>query len=239
MSAPLFVWLGAGRARRRGVADAGLVLLDRAAQAGLPVPAGAILLDEFFRFALEKSLAEWAGDRILIPDVELWHNTLLYSVRLPRFEQPILVRSAGQQAGALDLAARPVDFADPDAAARAVAAAWSSPGLFSAGRRDTLLLEQVPVEIAGTVTLHDGRTTDTVWLRGAEARGEAIELPRLAGWNRPDASLPAYARRLQQLLRGARRTFGQGEWRVAWGDDGRLCWLLGVNSAGIGSGSPA
>jgi hypothetical protein len=35
--------------------------------------------------------------------------------------------------------------------------------------------------------------------------------------------------RLQQLLRGVRRTFGQGNWQIDWLDDGRICWLIQID----------
>ncbi|MCZ7668469.1 MAG: hypothetical protein M5U34_15385 [Chloroflexi bacterium] len=40
--------------------------------------------------------------------------------------------------------------------------------------------------------------------------------------------MPPYAQRLQKLLRGIRRTFGQGSWQVDWLDDGEICWVVKV-----------
>jgi hypothetical protein len=53
-------------------------------------------------------------------------------------------------------------------------------------------------------------------------------LPLLGWGKRPLASLPPFARRLQQLLRGVRRALGDGNWEITWLDDGRDCWLVQV-----------
>ena len=223
----MFVWLGSGHARKRGVKDKGFELLDEAARAGLPVPAGAVLLDEFYRFAIDKDLAQPDGRRVVIPDAELWHNTLRYSIRLPRFGRPVCLRAAnGLTVG--QAAAPATDFDDPLSAASAVAAAWSTWPANGAARRDVLLIEAIPAAVAGTATSTTGATADPVRLRERSGFGHSLTLARLDGWRRPDVSLPPYARRLQQLLRGARRTFGPGNWQVDWADDGQVCWLLGV-----------
>jgi len=225
----MFVWLGSGRARKRGVENQAFQLLDRAAQAGLPVPAGAILLDDFFHFAVEKKLAQPNGDRIIISDAELWHNTLRYSIRLPRFGRPVGVHAA--QDPSISRAPAPaVNFDDPLSAAAAVAAMWSTWPTAEDARRDILLIEAVAPEVEGTAATRAGAGADMVSLHAVSGSADSLDLPRLEGWRRPDATLPPYARRLQQLLRGARRTFGPGDWRVDWADDGRVCWLLGATS---------
>jgi len=229
MKASMFVWLGSGRARKRGVESQAFQLLDQAARAGLPVPAGAILLDDFFRFAVEKKLAQPSGDRIIISDAELWHNTLRYSIRLPRFGRPVGVHAA-QDFSTGRAPAAAVNFDDPLSAAAAVAAMWSTWPTSGDARRDVLLIEAVVPEVEGTAATKAGAKTDTVSLHAALGSTDSLDLSRLEGWRRPDATLPPYARRLQQLLRGARRTFGPGDWRVDWADDGRVCWLLGATS---------
>ena len=126
MSTPMFIWLGSGRARRRRV-GAPALWLDRAANAGLPVPPGAIVLDEFRRCAIDLGLATESGGRVLIPDAELWHNTLLDSAHLPRFRRPVCVFPIpADDAAEPAPIAHAVDFGDAHAAARVVAAAWSS-----------------------------------------------------------------------------------------------------------------
>jgi pyruvate,water dikinase len=224
MSTPLFIWLGSGRARRRAVGPPARQL-DQAAQAGLPVPAGAVLLDEFFRFALASGLAQVNGRRIVSPDAELWHNTLFHSVRLPRFRRPVVVQAAADATtNAPPFTDRDVDFNDALAAARAVEAVWSAAPPGDTSRRDTLIIESVAASTTGAATTRSDTDDDWVALAGAAP----FALPQLRGRRGPDADQPPYVRRLQQLLRGVRRTFGPGAWRIEWADDGRICWLRQV-----------
>lgn len=225
MSTPLFIWLGSGRARRRGVGWPARQL-DQAAQAGLPVPAGAVLLDEFFRLALDTGLAQAGRRGVVIPDPELWHNTLFHSIRLPRFRRPVDVQAvAGESLGASPVISRDVDFDDPLAAARAVEAVWSAGA--EPLRRDVLVIETVAAATTGVATTEG--VVDADWIAPVGATPFALLQLRRRG---PDADLPPYTHRLQQLLGGVRRTFGPGAWRVAWADDGRICWLVQV-SAGL------
>ncbi len=224
MSTPLFIWLGSGRARRRGVGSPARQL-DQAAHAGLPVPPGAVLLDEFFLFALDSGLARADGQGVVIPDPELWHNTLFHSVRLPRFRRPVAVYGVADETVAADTlaaAGRDIDFANPSAAARALEAVWSTEA--GLARRDVLVIETVAASTAGVATTSSA--TDADWL--APAGVSPFALPHLRHRLTPDATQPPFARRLQQLLRGVRRTFGPGVWRVEWADDGRICWLVQV-----------
>lgn len=221
MSTPLFIWLGSGRARRRGVGPAAR-LLDQAANAGLPVPAGAVLLDEFFRAALQSDLARQTDERVTIPDPELWHNTIYYSLRLPRFRRrvalvPVIADGAPRAQAAT---CQELDFNDATAAARAFEEAWST--IPAMTRHDVLVIEAIAAERTGTATTTTEATTDRVTLTDT---GALLMLPQLQGRGGPDSLQPPFARRLQQLLRGTRRTLGPGSWQVAWADDGRICWL--------------
>ena len=225
MVSPLFIWLGAGRARRRHVAQHGQ-LLDQAARSGLPVPPGAILLDELLRVFIDKGLVENQGDRLLIPDPELFYNTLFYSVRLPHFKRPVLIRPAGDTVP-VDLSGHgPIDFGDTIATATALSAAWSDISRASIDRVDVIVIEQVAANHAGVALTND--TVDEVTLSLGEATGLPANLPRLTGWSAPDSSLPPFSRRLQMLLRGTRRTFGPGRWQIEWADDGQICYLTGA-----------
>ncbi len=132
----MFAWLGSGRSRRRKVGNSGRHL-DLAARAGLPVPPGAILLDEFYRFALQNDLATVVGSRVIIPEPAVLHETLFQSVRLPRFDQPLVVTPVPDDALAQSQS-RPqatfeshakVDSSDPLALSQALAGAWSTTGM--------------------------------------------------------------------------------------------------------------
>ena len=53
-------------------------------------------------------------------------------------------------------------------------------------------------------------------------------IDRLRAFQRTSGEMPPFARRLQKLLRGVRRTFGRGDWCIEWADDGEICWLVQV-----------
>jgi hypothetical protein len=229
MASSLFIWLGSGRARRRGVGEKGM-LLDQAARAGLPVPTGAILLDELRLVFLDKGLIEARNGRLIAPDPELLHNTLFYSVRLPRFARAVALRPAFAASPAVP-ARLSVDLGDAVATAAALAALWSGaeaqpPG----GRADLLVMEMVAAQAAGAALTNStaaarGALADEITLRSGD-EAPLSTLPRLTGWQAPDPTLPPFARRLQMLLRGARRTFGPGVWQIEWIDDGQICYLV-------------
>ncbi len=228
MNKPMFIWLGSGRAHKRDVDGDGR-FLDEATRAGLPVPAGAVLLDEFYRFCRQSGLVAGPAERPAIGDPELWHNTLFYSVRLPPFGRPVVVRSstpaaptAATTGGSPDY--RAVDLNDPAAAAAALTATWALAHRRGIARADALILEILPTTQSGWVLL--GEDVDHV-TPSHDGLPDG-DLPRLRGRAAPEATLPPFARRLQMLLRGVRRTFNPAPRRVAWGDDGAICWLLGA-----------
>ncbi len=224
MSTPLFIWLGAGRARRRKVAPAGQ-WLDEAARAGLPTPPGAILLDEFFRLCLDKVLAVRSGDRVIVPDSELLHNTLFYSVRLPHFERPVTVRPVTSPPGG-----RAIDAADAPALTQALALAWTAlTAAEGAERRDVLIIEQPAATCMGVAICLTAAERDEIVLTGGA--DSTLSLARLRPRQAADESLPPFARRLQMLLRGVGRTLGPGDRIIHWADDGHICRLVGVADA--------
>lgn len=221
MSTSFFVWLGSGRARRRKVAPAGQ-WLDGAARAGLPVPPGAILLDEFFHLCLDKQLAAQRGETVRIPDAELLHNTLFYSVRLPRYERPVTVVPVESVT-----VNRAVDADDAQALTKALADAWAARPVAAAGRNDVVIMEQVTATSSGIATCLLAAEGDEVRTTSGEP-GSSLWLPRLRPRQAAGGALPPFARRLQMLLRGVGRTLGPGDRIVYWADDGHICWLTGV-----------
>ena len=233
MTAMYFVWLGSGRAKRRHVDPEGQ-LLDQAAKAGLPVAPGAILLDEFYRVCLEKSLLEVSNGRVNIPDAELLHGTLFHSVRLPRFERQVGVSLIPTGVDEIHKSDEPrrqhiIDTARPDELARALATSWNNAAHRpDEARRDLLLVEEIAAEYSGRAFLSNEQREDRVEYSDGDTRGLTLALPVLTGWRKPGEDLPHFARRLQMLLRGVRRTFGQGEWVIEWADDGRVCSLTRI-----------
>jgi hypothetical protein len=233
----MFVWLGSGRARKFNAGESGL-LLDQAARAGLPVPAGAILLDAFYQIILSEGLVRPEGQVVWIDDADMFHNTLFHSVRLPRFKRPValfplLVHRGGTSIGP---SYNNIDLNNPLQTARAFESAWGA-GLDSqiSKRYDVLILEMVDATYAGTADLIESQGEDRIKLKQSKTNeqwppveGEVITLERLKRLRRPDDSLPPFARRLQMLLRGLRRTFNKTDLHIEWADDGSVCWIIQI-----------
>jgi hypothetical protein len=230
-----FVWLGANRARKTKVGQKAL-LLDKAASAGLPVPSGAILLDELFQLFLEEGVVAVQETAVSIPD-PLWLFESLYDgIRFPRFDRPAIFRPAfsaltQEQQPIASAAKSCVDMNDPDKLARALCSVWSvSPKPEIVFRRDVLVMEMVagegvsPEVVNGTAVTSTESTTDQI-----TTSNNSLEIPQLTGFfPRTDSTLPPHAQRLQKLLRGIRRTFGEGSWQIDWLDDGEICWISKV-----------
>ncbi len=207
-----FVWLGSGRAKKWHVDDKAR-LLDQAAKAGLPVPPGAVLLDEFFQLVLAEGVIAAENGRYHAPDPQWLAETLFDGIRFPQMDKPVVVRAA-------DASPSPqpgVDFTDPNQLSQSLCEFWSSAP--DNGRRDALIMEMVTRGEAGTAVTRHNDKTDHI---------PPLTLTQLRAWQRPSPKLPAHIRRLQQLLRGVRRTFGKGDWAIDWVDDGRICWLLQI-----------
>jgi hypothetical protein len=154
---------------------------------------------------------------------------LFYSVRLPAFERPVRVRPAFDSGAEGIPDHHSVNFGDQAATASVLGTIWTAMERRPGGRADVLVVEEVAAEHAGTALT--GGATDEATLTLGDGTGLPASLPRLSAWAVPDTTLPPFARRLQMLLRGARRTFGQGIWRLEWADDGRICYLTGVSAA--------
>ena len=234
MSKTPFLWLGANRARKWPLSDKAR-LLDHAAQAGLPVPPGAILLDELFGLLLEAGVIAVQDGLVTAVDAAWLYETLYEGVRFPRLDKPVMVRAAFSLDGAaqagdpLYAPQRAIHFTDPAQLAAGLQRVWSLAGAPAALRRDVLVMEMVNEEMAGTaVTTPD--SPDRVTYRALTSAPESLELPQLGRFARATASLSPFAQRLQMLLRGVRRSFPAGTWQIDWLDDGRVCWIIQVKS---------
>lgn len=215
-----FIWLGSGRAKKWAVSEKGR-WLDQAAKSGLPVPAGAILLDEFYQLLLAEGVIGLENGRVHATNPAWLHETLYESVRFPRLDNPVAVRTATATVTSPQL---DVNFNEPGQLVHALCAVWSP---FTTQRRDVLVMEMINDSAAGTAVTGANSDYDTLHDNDVP---EPIILPQLGRWKRPAASLPPHQQRLQMLLRGVRRTFGQGQWWIDWVDDGRICWLLQIQS---------
>ncbi len=230
-----FIWLGAGRAAKRGVARFGQQL-DKVARARLPVPKGAILLDELFRIFLHEGVVSQLGNQVNVAD-PLWLLEVLYrDVRFPRLQTTadLSAISTDDIDGPLppEATVQDVDLEDADQVSSALGKVWSYLGAGDGHRRDVLLLTHVEAVTSGRAVSHGSGANvivnDTFAAHDDEA--EYFSLPHLGAWQRPSPEYPPYARRLQMLLRGVRRTLGKEQaWDLRWVDDGDVCWIVSFN----------
>lgn len=233
MRPPFFLRLGAGKTRRYPMA-ASATLLDRAAQAGLPTPAGIILLDEGWQRLLAEGIVRVVGEDVHVDGADiLLRSFALHALPRAVAVRPIFTRDAATTwyESRLDV---PPD--DPPALIHALIDVWHSaqrgPGV---SRRDILIMDMIVAQQAGVASLRAGQADDSVQLTagpGGCALETAWRLPRLTAWQRPTAETP-YKRRLQQMLRGVRRSLALTgpAWEITWVDDGATCWLWGIDSA--------
>lgn len=159
--------------------------------------------------------------RIHIPAPPALFDLLYTAVRFPQLDKPCIMRPLFGTAVTPQLH---LNMSDPVALAAACGALWQA-APDEESRHDLLVQEMVPIQVEGTAVTAANQPTDTITYAD-----HTLTLPQLTGWRRPDAARPDHLRRLQQLLRGVRRTFGAGEWQVQWMDDGRVCWLLNIQS---------
>lgn len=184
--------------------------------------------DELFRLFLDKALVLIQEDRVFVPDPELMHNTLFYSVRLPRFAQRVAVRPAfTPDFGSISTRLN-VDLNDALEVAAALSALWSNVARCPVPlRADVLVMEMVRGEHAGRAIIGNEMGGEQVIFSKESGVGESIALPAESG------ELPPFGRRLRLLLGGVRRTFGKGVWEVEWIDDGQICYLLELSAVSL------
>jgi hypothetical protein len=223
-----FIWLGAGRAKKRSVARRGR-LLDNVACAGLPVPNGGILLDELFRIFLHEGVVNQAGNSVTVPD-PVWLLEVLYrDVGFPRLHAAAdicTILPDGEDGPYLQSSG--VDLENAGESAAALCRAWSYPAESPDFRRDVLVRKQIQAQVKGRALSPADGASDRICSPAGDSV-ETVTVPRLGRWQRPSAEIPSYVGRLQQLLRGVRRTLGEGDWDFDWVDDGEICWIVGFN----------
>jgi hypothetical protein len=222
MRTHFFAWLGSKRARKQGVSDQGS-LLDEAARLRLPVPNGGILLDIFYRLLHQEELLFKTDSGLELTDPTAVHDLLYRSIRFPKLDQPVLLRSPASDSPAIEIG--PYTLESPADLAVALSQFYTAMERFDPElRRDILVITAVPISWSGTAVSHASGEYDQI-----EAEHHSHTLPRLGRWRRPAADQPPHLQRLQQLLRGLRRALGDNEtWRIAWRDDGQICWLVKI-----------
>jgi len=237
--------LGAGQAAGHGCGSKA-TLLDRAARAGLPVPAGFLVLDEAWRFALERGLVRVvrSGARrpIGVPDPSL----LLHLIGLPSFTAPLAIRAAfSSEDGTKETLTGEfvpglfVDGRRPAAVAAGLAGVWAAAFRRPRGfRRDVIVQEMVLPRRAGTVLTESEHEDDLVDVtegtvqppRAEGHRRGSLTLPKRRWGEGPTEEDPVWAQ-LQQVLRHVRRVFGEGDWMIEWARDDRKTWILQIRPA--------
>jgi phosphohistidine swiveling domain-containing protein len=237
--------LGAGKAAGHGCGSKA-TLLDRAARAGLPVPPGVLVLDEAWRFAIERGLVRVArsGARrpIQVPDPSL----LVHLTGLPSFRVPLAIRAAfSSEEGTKETLAGAfvpglfVDGRRPAAVAAGLAGVWAAAFRRPRGfRRDVIVQEMVFARRAGVARTEREYEDDLVDVTEpcggqppAECRHrESFVLPKRR-WGERGTEQDPLAARLQGILRGVRRILGEGDWLVEWADDDRQTWIIQLRAA--------
>lgn len=237
--------LGCGLAARHGCGSKAS-LLDRAARAGLPVPPGVLVLDEAWRFALDRGLVRAArsGARhpISVPDPSL----LLHLIGLPSFTAPLAIRAAfTSEDGTKETLAGEfvpglfVDGRRPAAVAAGLAGVWAAAFRRPRGfRRDVIVQEMALARRGGSVLTereHEDDLMDVTDGTNHLPRGEggprgSRALPKRRWGEGPTEDDPLSAR-LQALLRRVRRVFGEEDWMVEWADDDRKTWIIQIGPA--------
>jgi hypothetical protein len=196
-------------------------LLDRAANARLPVPAGGILLHNFYELALDEGIVQEKDGVITAVSPHALHDLLYNLARFPRLEDEMVLRPLhNNQFGPPQASIQPGDLA---ALTNSLCESWQGQN----GRHDVLLITHPQATVAGTAVSPPNADSDQIIL----AEGK-MDLAQLGRWQRPDSSLPPHLQRLQMLLRGLRRTFGDLGWEVEWLDDSRICWLWELKPIG-------
>jgi len=199
--------LGGGRVAGSG-AGPKAALLDRAAQRGLAVPIGVVLLDATPPEQMLGVLAAIGTPTFAVRSAfaaEDGASTSMAGWFVSQLRVP-----PGGVVGAVD-------------AVRASAA--RQPGEF---RRDVLVMAMVDARRAGVAFSEPGTYDDLVNVTTGTAErlvagdepGERLLLARL------ETAPKGWQRRLQHLLRSVRRAFGDRPWDVEWADDGATCWLV-------------
>jgi pyruvate,water dikinase len=199
--------LGSGRTERYG-AGPKAALLDDAAQAGIAVPRGVVVLDGASPSQVAPVLGEIGTVTFAVRSAFAAEDGATASLA-GWFESKLRV-PAGEVPGAID---------------EVRASAGRRPGTF---RLDVLVMAMVAARHAGVAFSEPGTYDDVVNVTTGTAErlvagdepGERMLVARLEPAER------GWQRRLQRLLRAVRRVFGDEPWDVEWADDGSTCWLV-------------
>ncbi|MEM8532683.1 MAG: PEP-utilizing enzyme [Chloroflexota bacterium] len=242
-AAPHTIQVGSGIATQSGIGNKA-ALLDRAAEAGLPVPMAYILTDAMWQHALTEQLVIVSHNTVVPIDADAL-RALFSAQTLPRF---VAVRSAfsaedGTNTSLAGFFASQLWVTPHNTTrfAEALSEVWSSSLRYEQPlRRDVLVMGMVAAQHAGVAFTESEFEDDLInytagtaeELVGGRVTGETLSLAKLRTWERTRKSsqqLPFIAR-LQALLRDVRQVFGAHDWDIEWADDGDRCWLIQIRS---------
>lgn len=212
--------LGRGTAQEYGL-TAKAAMLDTAAERGVPVPEGVILLDEARRAAVREVLVN-TNDARLIQFLTLNEGL----ARLISARAKVAVRASfGQPLTTTYPPQLNIDPGDVTGLADAIRAVWNAgASLPQEARRDVLIMRMVNPVRTGTAYSESDYEDDLV-LFGEQRR----TMTKLRRWEEADQP-ENWLSRLQIVLRDLRRIFGAKSWEVHFADDGTTCWLLEIDA---------
>ncbi|KAA3658623.1 MAG: hypothetical protein DWQ04_24520 [Chloroflexi bacterium] len=234
-----FIWLGSKRAEKRGVGPIGS-RLDYAAKMGLPVANGAILLHEFYQLLLDEKLIHWQNGRFHVDDPQEIHDALYTAVRFPKINKPVTVRPVFNIQINQPTNYECIKFTNASQLTDTLCTVWQVAGAPSTNiRRDIIIQETITPEYLGIAISKSTEQIDqTIYAQPDETKiisptdaDRSLQMSRLKRWESANNNLPTFAQRLQKLLRGVRRTFGDESWQIEWADNGRICWLTKIEIA--------
>lgn len=214
-----------GRSAASLPTHAGIRALDRAARAGMPVPAGYVVLPALADLAVLHGALTVNGGRIEVHDpsvVRLWLDGAAAA------GSAVWVR--GIHAVERSTPSQPAHVPANDLLS-AVISLWQTHlhAHADATIQPVLIQDAPPIEQYGLAWTSAGIGRDHAAIASG-ARFRDVVLERLFGWERapnPPEIEPAMAR-IQALLRDVRRWLGGEHWQIEWVDDGSTCWLLSV-----------
>jgi pyruvate,water dikinase len=249
--------LGSGDAQKHPVGNKGR-LLDKAKQAGLPVPPGVLILNETFA-NLSDGSATVSGASLNASESSAEQKDALLRLASQVSDklssgccgEPYAVRSAfsAEDAHNSAMAGHFLSklFVKSSDVCDILIEVWQSADRYGGGagkvgreiRRDILIMSMVDAKNAGVAFTerdfeddlinHCSGTADA--LVSGRIEGESSNLPKLRSFESSiaeTAALPEFLKRLQLLLRDVRRVFGDDDWDIEWADDGAHCYLIQI-----------
>lgn len=232
-ASPQVVTLGSGAAQRYPAGNKGR-LLDKAKHAGLPVPAGMLVLDESF-----SEVTEGVPERL-----SSIAEQIAAAVCASKMGEPYAVRSAfsaeDTQGSAMAGHFKSKLFVRAADVGEALVYVWHSADRYGQPvRRDILVMSMVNAQQAGVAFTEREFEDDLInytagvadALVSGQVEGVSTSLPKLRSYedSLPDSSgLPGFLQRLQLLLRDVRKVFQDVDWDIEWADDGASCYLIQI-----------